>query len=106
MVFLLLLLLGVSCAGADTHQFLREIRVDKNSGLTAPPVEPGTVLDNALVEKLVETERQLLIADGYLDPKVKPEIVKVNSEQSDLHLHSEPGPRSVVYEVRFTGDPV
>jgi outer membrane protein insertion porin family len=106
MVFLLLLLLGVSCAGADTHQFLREIKVDKNSGLMAPPVEPGTLLDNALVDKLVETERQLLIADGYLDPKVKPEIVKVNSEQADLHLHSEPGPRSVVYEVRFAGDPV
>ena len=93
-------------ARAEVHRFLREIRVDRNSGLSAPPVEPGTLLTDELVRKLADTERELLKQNGYRDPQVEPEIIPIRSEQADLHLHTKPGVRTVVYDVRFTGNPV
>ena len=103
---IVLMLLACHLAGAGTRQYLRQIHVDKNSGLTAPPVEPGTVLDDKLVETLANTERELLKQKGYRDPAVTPEILPVSYATVDLHLHSDPGPRTVVTEVRFTGNPV
>jgi hypothetical protein len=92
------------CAETGTHTFLREIKLDKNSGLTAPAVTPGTQLDDKLVETLTQTETELLKQDSYRDAKVKPERIPAGAEQVDLHLHSTPGTRYTVNEVRFTGN--
>lgn len=106
MPVIILLLLTALIASADTRQYLREIKLDKNCGFTAPPVEAGTVLDDKLVATLAETERELLRQQGYRDPTVTPEIIPVKYGTADLYLHSDPGPRTVITEFHFTGDPV
>jgi len=85
---------------------LRQLLVEPNSYGLKMSLPAGTLLNRLRAVELAQQARGELLAKGYVDAKVDPEIVPTTGQQVDLRLIVKASDAVRVREIEFTGNPV
>ncbi len=84
---------------------LRKFEFDPNGDRLPIKLESGAPVDEHAVAGLGAKLRQRLVEDGHPGAQVTTDLVPAGPGQADVHVKLDSGPREVVREVQFIGDP-
>jgi hypothetical protein len=86
--------------------YLNKVQYDPPKAQHTVKIPAGTPMDLERAQLAASTDERQLIAEGYRDAKVEADLVPAGVRTVDLRLHEDAGPRYVVGDVVFSGDPV